>query len=250
MYVKVMSQNVMCWGVEGESALEMRRPLMKRAVVESGADIIGFQEVTPKWKAYFDEDLAEFDNYLVYRSEKSPEGTPIYWNPKRVEMLEKGHFWLSETPEKSSIGWDAQCVRITCWALFREKECGHEFAFVNTHLDHRGMTAQVKGIEQICAFIKNKFGKSMPLVLTGDFNAKPDSDVITVTNTLLCDARSAAPKTTDSHTFHGYGKCDPGIIDYIFLSRNVECLSFDTVDIREDKVMHSDHFGIISEINI
>ena len=87
---------------------------------------------------------------------KNSEGTPIYWNPSRVEMLECGHFWLSETPDVSSLGWDARCVRITCWALFKELESGRELAFVNTHLDHVGMTAQVKGIEQICAFIRQK----------------------------------------------------------------------------------------------
>lgn len=162
MSLKILSQNVMCWGVEGKNSFEMRRPLMQRAVRECGADIIGFQEVTPVWKEYFDKDLSDFEHYLVYRSEKNLEGTPIYWNPARVEMLNCGHFWLSETPTVSSLGWDARCVRITCWALFRELESGRQFAFVNTHLDHVGMTAQVKGIEQICAFIRQRFGDGMP----------------------------------------------------------------------------------------
>lgn len=62
------------------------RPLMQRAVRESGADIIGFQEVTPVWKEYFDKDLFDFEHYLVYRSEKNLEGTPIYWNPARLRV--------------------------------------------------------------------------------------------------------------------------------------------------------------------
>ena len=250
MSLRIMSQNVMCWGVEGESALEMRRPLMKRAVIESGADVIGFQEVTPAWKEYFDKDLSDFENYLVYRSEKSLEGTPIYWNPKRVKLLDKGHFWLSETPEVSSLGWDAACVRITCWALFREKESGKSFAFVNTHLDHKGMTAQKKGIEQICAFVRERFGAGMPLVLTGDFNAPPDSEVIKTANSLLCDSRFSARRTTDKPTFHGFGKCDPVTIDYIYLSKNIACEKFEIVNIHQKQTFHSDHFGLISVVNI
>lgn len=250
MPIKVMSQNVMCWGVEGESTFEMRRPLMARAVHENKPDIIGFQEVVPVWKTYFDEDLADYESYLVYRSEKNLEGTPIYWNPRRLELLECGHFWLSETPQAESLGWDAVCVRITCWALFRDRDGGHEFAFVNTHLDHRGMTAQVKGIEQICAFIKDKFGGGMPLVLTGDFNAEPDSGVIRTADSLLCDARRAAVKSSERGTFHAYGKKEPIIIDYIYLSRDIGCKSFDTVDIRENGVIQSDHRGIISEIEL
>ena len=68
---------------------------------------------------------------------------------------------------------------------------------------------QVKGIEQICAFIRQRFGDGMPLILTGDFNAQPDSRVIAVTNTLLQDARSAAKTTTDGITFHGFGEHTP-----------------------------------------
>ena len=250
MSLKILSQNVMCWGVEGKSSFEMRRPLMERAVRGSGADIIGFQEVTPVWKDYFDNDLSDFEQYLVYRSEKNPEGTPIYWNPSRVEMLECGHFWLSETPDVSSLGWDARCVRITCWSLFKELESGRELAFVNTHLDHVGMTAQVKGIEQICAFIRQKFGKEMPLILTGDFNAQPDSKVIAVTNTLLKDARTAAERTTDAMTFHGFGSCSPIIIDYIYLSENIVCDSFEIVDVHDDKTVQSDHYGVLAQLNI
>lgn len=250
MSLKILSQNVMCWGVEGKSSFEMRRPLMQRAVRESGADIIGFQEVTPVWKEYFDKDLSDFEHYLVYRSEKNPEGTPIYWNPARVEMLNCGHFWLSETPTVSSLGWDARCVRITCWALFRELESGSQFAFVNTHLDHVGMTAQVKGIEQICAFIRQRFGDDMPLILTGDFNAQPDSRVIAVTDTLLQDARSAAKTTTDGITFHGFGEHAPIIIDYIYLSRNIGCDRFEIVDIHDDKTVQSDHYGVLAHLNI
>lgn len=250
MSLKILSQNVMCWGVEGKNSFEMRRPLMQRAVRESGADIIGFQEVTPVWKEYFDKDLFDFEHYLVYRSEKNLEGTPIYWNPARVEMLNCGHFWLSETPTVSSLGWDARCVRITCWALFRELESGRQFAFVNTHLDHVGMTAQVKGIEQICAFIRQRFGDGMPLILTGDFNAQPDSRVIAVTNTLLQDARSAAKTTTDGITFHGFGEHTPIIIDYIYLSRNIGCDRFEIVDVHDDKTVQSDHYGVLAHLNI
>ena len=207
MSLKILSQNVMCWGVEGKNSFEMRRPLMQRAVRECGADIIGFQEVTPVWKEYFDKDLSDFEHYLVYRSEKNLEGTPIYWNPARVEMLNCGHFWLSET-------------------------------------------AQVKGIEQICAFIRQRFGDGMPLILTGDFNAQPDSRVIAVTNTLLQDARSAAKTTTDGITFHGFGEHTPIIIDYIYLSRNIGCDRFEIVDVHDDKTVQSDHYGVLAHLNI
>ncbi len=249
MPLKIMSQNVMCWGVEGKSSLELRRPLMKRAVKQNAPDLIGFQEVTPKWKDFFDTDLAEYKNYLVYRSQTSPEGTPIYWNDLRVQMLESGHFWLSETPDKPIKGWDAECVRITCWARFRDRTDNGEFVFINTHLDHKGEKARTEGIKQIAVFAKHNFD-GMPIILTGDFNDTPDSMTLCTARQFFTDASDCAPGINNISTFHGMGECAPMTIDYILLSPNIKCLDFSLVDIHENNVMHSDHYGITAKIEL
>lgn len=245
--LKVMSQNVMCWGSDGQS-IQNRRPLMKKAISESGADVIGFQEVIPEWKSAFDADIPEYESYLVYRSEKNAEGTPIYWNPEKVDMIESGHFWLSETPDVSSVGWDAVCVRITCWARFVERATGKPFVFVNTHLDHKGAMARINGIRQICSFIKEKFG-DIPLILTGDFNATPDSETLDAARMLLSDARTAAKSSSGEITFHNFGK-DSETIDYIFLSKNIRCESFDIVKVEKNGVTQSDHNGITATVSL
>lgn len=247
MSIKVMSQNVMCWEKEGVGLFADRRPLMKKAVTEHGADIIGFQEVTPRWKEYFDDDLKGYEYILKYREERRLEGVPIYWNPKKVTAIDSGYFWLSETPDVESKGWDAKCVRITSWVLFESNETKSRFAFVNTHLDHVGENARINGIQQVCDFITEKFGKEMPLILTGDFNASPESETLNKANSLLVDARAIANITTDEHTYHGFSGLK-SIIDYIFLSKNISCKRFETVKESYNDVIQSDHFGIMAEI--
>ena len=250
MSIKVMSQNVMCWEQETVGTFAKRRPLLKKAVREHGADIIGLQEVTPTWKQYFDEDLADYEHILVYRSPESQEATPIYWNPKKVTAKDSGHFWLSETPDIPSLGWDARHIRITCWVLFEEIATGKCFAFVNTHLDHRGETARQKGIAQICSFIREKFGADMPLILTGDFNATPDSAPITTADSLLPDARKAAAITTDDITYHGFKKQGGCIIDYIYLSQNITCRHFEIVKETDGPSIQSDHYGLLAGVSV
>ena len=249
MSVKVISQNVMCWEEPEIGTYEKRYPLLKNVLTGYGADVIGLQEVKPNCKEFLDAALPDFEHILVYRDEKSMEATPIYWNPARLTALESGHFWLSETPEVSSRGWDGKCVRIACWVLFEEKESERRFAFVNTHLDHRGETARQEGIRLVCSFIKEKFG-DMPLVLTGDFNARPESPTIASADSLLIDARRAAKESDEGITFHGFGKNEGCIIDYIYLSRDVACERFEIIRETDGESVQSDHYGIMATIEL
>lgn len=249
MSVKVMSQNAMCWEEAEVGTYARRDPLMKKALTEHGADVIGLQEVTPRWEEFLKTALPDFEHLLVYRSESSLEATPIYWNPKTLTALESGHFWLSETPEVPSLGWDARYPRIACWVLFEEKESGGRFAFVNTHLDHRGEQARQNGIRLVCDFIKEKFG-DMPLILTGDFNARPDSPTIATADSLLKDARGAAKESDEGITFHGFHKKADCIIDYIYLSRDINCARFERIIETDGPAVQSDHYGIMATIEL
>ena len=248
--IKVMSQNVMCWEHEEIGDFAHRRPLMKKALTEHGADIIGVQEFTPTWEEFLKEDLAGFEYINKYRKVDNLEGTPIFWNPEKVTALESGWFWLSETPEVESLGWDARCYRITCWVLFEEKQTGKRFAFVNTHLDHRGETARQEGIKLVCKFIGEKFGADLPLVLTGDFNATPDSQTIVTANSLLCDSRTVAEVTDDGHTFHGFEKKSNIIIDYVYLSKSIKCKKYERVIEKNGNSVQSDHYGVMATIEL
>ena len=248
MAIKVMSQNVLCG--EKKSPFSARLPLMRKALRDHGAAVIGLQEVTPAWKEMLDQLLPEFESALMYRCEESPEAVSVYWDPRVVTAVESGHFWLSETPEVSSLGWDGRYPRVTSWACFEEKATGKRFAFVNTHLDHRGEMARREGIKLICRFVKQRFGADMPLVLMGDFNARPDSPTIATANDLLKDSRHVAKCSTDAPTLHDFGQSEPRIIDYIYLTDNMNCTSFDIVRESDGQTCQSDHNGLIAQIEL
>lgn len=252
MPIKIISQNVMCWERDVVGTYEIRRPLLNTVFHNYGADIIGMQEVTEDWEKYFDQDLKDFGKLLVYRSINNKEAVPIYWKKDRLDVIDSGHFWLSETPEKESVGWDAACIRITCWILFKDKETKKEFVFVNTHLDHVGKNARINGLQLIFDFIKEKFGENIPIVLTGDFNARPDSETVQKADSFLNNSRTIAKDTTNELTYHAYNREGeiPGIIDYIYLSQNIECEKFEVIKEFDGNKPQSDHYGILAEINI
>lgn len=244
--MKIVSQNVMCWEHADGALFVDRRPLIREAV--AGADIIGFQEVTPYWHACFEEDLPGYEKIFVYRGRESREASPVYWNAARLEKREAGHFWLSETPEEESFGWGAQCLRDCCWVLLYDRQLQRELVAVNTHLDHISEQARIKGIELICRFIRETFGSEMPLILMGDFNAEPGTPTVQTADALLTDVRKAANISEFSSTFHGFNKEEACCIDYIYISSHLRCTSFELLKKTNGNTIQSDHYGLCAEL--
>lgn len=145
-----------------------------------GPDLIGAQEVL---KHQLDDLLERLPGYRyvgVGRADGKEAGeyAPILYRTDRVELVESGHFWLSETPTvPGSKGWDAACERVATWAIFKDKENGKLFYMLNTHLDHKGALARENSVEMIRREAQKYFGK-YPVVVTGDFNLPPTSEVM------------------------------------------------------------------------
>ena len=174
----------------------------------------------------------------------------IFWNTKTVSMLKWGTFWLSETPEEPSKGWDADCIRTATWALMKDKKTGEKFYFVNTHLDHRGAEAQKKGLELIVDRIDSINPQGYPMVLTGDFNIKPDNAALTGLEQRMQSARKIADWTDSINTFNGWSiKKTDMIIDYIYVSGFSSCPEYKTVTEKYAGMPFvSDHYPIYARL--
>ena len=108
------------------------------------------------------------------------KGTPhefnaIFFDPTRLELLDSGGFWLSETPDRYSSAWRARVVRSATWAKFESPSAGLSFLHLNTHLDHMSSLARAKGSELILRKITRLREHGFPTVVTGDFNCLPGS---------------------------------------------------------------------------
>ena len=93
--------------------------------IMSKEDVIGVQELTPV--QYEDLRKVFSRNTLTYSTGKDPasgEGTScfnaIFYNADRVKVLDHGTFWLSDTPDRPSRGWDGAYVRSCNWAEFED----------------------------------------------------------------------------------------------------------------------------------
>ena len=220
--LSVMSFNIRCACDKGTEAWEARIINLVPLVKNAAPDLMGVQEA--RHNQYLDlvERLPEYASVGVGRDDgiNAGERAAIFYRKERFTLRQTGDFWLSETPEKPSLGWDAVCIRICTYAKFLDNRTRKEFTHYNTHLDHIGKTAKLEGAKLIRAHMLEA---GAPSFVTGDFNINEKSEPYTImTQDGLSDAKYAAKSSMSYGTFHGYkpsaelsGKSP---IDYLFFT--------------------------------
>ena len=249
--LKVMSYNIRYGSADdGTNSWKYRWPATVEMLNEVKPDVFGVQEALDFQVEFVSEMVRDYKGYGVGREDGKHDGEhmAIFWNKKTVKMMKSGTFWLSETPEKPSMGWDAACYRTATWALMKDKKTGKKFYFVNTHLDHKGTEAQKNGLKLIVDRIASINPEGYPMVLTGDFNITPDNPGLVDLDKIMTSTRKIAKKTDSKGTFNGWRKDRPGpVIDYIYVSGFSEVSEYETITKEfAKKPFISDHYPIMS----
>jgi endonuclease/exonuclease/phosphatase family metal-dependent hydrolase len=249
--LKVMSYNIRYGSAEdGTNSWKYRWPATIEMLNDVQPDVFGVQEALDFQLTHVSEMARNYKNVGVGREDGKHDGEhmAIFWNKKTVKMLKWGTFWLSETPEKPSMGWDAACFRTATWALMKDKKTGKKFYFVNTHLDHVGKEARKLGLKLIVDRIDDINPEKYPMVLTGDFNVRPDNPCLVDLDKIMTSTRKIAKKTDSKGTFNGWRKDrEGGVIDYIYVSGFGEVVEYETITKKyADRSFISDHYPIMS----
>jgi endonuclease/exonuclease/phosphatase family metal-dependent hydrolase len=179
---------------DGDNNWEFRKQASINMVNEEQPTVFGLQEAVKAQVDFLQENLPNYAYYGVGRDDGKEKGEfmAIFYDKQEVELLDKGTFWLSATPDTPSKGWDGQCFRTCTWAIFKCKDTGKKFAYFNTHLDHRGKEAQREGLKTIATKIKEKVATEMPVFLSGDFNIRADSPHFEAVKPFMADSRDLA----------------------------------------------------------
>lgn len=248
--LQVMSYNMRQGNApDGDNHWEKRCPATIAMLEDVKPDIFGVQEAHGFQVDYITDNLPYYQNVGVGREdgEDNGERMSIFYNTDKVELLDWGTYWLSETPDVPSKGWDAACVRTATWTKLKMKKGGREFFYVNTHLDHIGGEARRNGLALIVGNIARMNPDGLPMVLTGDFNVTPDDPCLEDLDNMMKSARVEAPHTDNSDTYNAFGKSgeQARVIDYIYYSAFDSCDNFRVVDDSYAGIPYiSDHYPI------
>ena len=250
MLLKVISFNVRnCNDPISGSVLE-RAPRIKKVTAPYDADVIGLQEYTHNWEASIKELFSDYEIYNQYRCE-GPffEGTPILWKKDKFDLINKGCFWLSDTPNVMSKGYDSLGYhRICLYVTLKDKASGTVFTFLNTHFGF-GDDGQVKSAKLIKKYASEI--TSAPFFITGDFNMQPTSLGYLEFVKDMGDANALTVNDRRA-TYHGYHTetAKQEHIDYCFINNQVKAVNFKIIDELDDGKYPSDHYGLYIEIDL
>lgn len=253
--MNVMSYNIrLDVASDGENRWDNRKEMLSAQVARLSPDFMGIQEALPQQMDYLNKNLKDYNYIGVARDNGKREGefSAIFYNKAKYKVVEQATFWLSQTPDKPSFGWDAACRRVCTYGLFENIRTKKRVWIFNTHFDHVGDVARVNSAKMILAKIKEVNTANLPFALTGDFNLEDSSESIKLLSKNLSDSRTIAEKVSGPvATFNGFKIDEPAKvrIDYIFVPKA-------TVTVREYEVLEekkfdrysSDHFPVYVEI--
>ena len=202
-------------------------------------EIFGTQEVLYVQLQDIQKALDGYDYIGIGRDDGQHGGEheAIFYKTDKLQLLDHGDFWLSETPDKPGLGWDAVCIRICTWGKFavkaqkeqrhglfnrRKKEPQQVFYFFNLHMDHVGIVARREAAKLVVAKVR-EIAQGAPVFVTGDFNVDQDDEIYTIftKSGLLKDSyETARIRFAENGTFNAFktNYFTTSRIDHVFVS--------------------------------
>ena len=238
---------------DGENWWDLRKAEVVELLKYYQPDFLGLQEAMPNQRDYVADQLATYAHIGHGRDglNTNSEGVPLFYKKDKFDLLESDLFWLSETPDNPSKGWDAALNRIVVYGAFKDKMNGETLHIFNCHFDHQGRVAREKSAEQLIKYIKTRKLLSEKIILMGDLNCLPTEQPISILTQYLQDSYSEnlAEAYGPIGTFNAFDteKILTQRIDYIFV-RNVEVKSYRSIDDRRKNNLYpSDHLPVLIE---
>ena len=246
--LKIISFNIRynSWNnIDDANGWPFRKEAVVNMILQEHPDAIGLQEALVDQLLYLDSSLPTYRRVGVGRDDGNEGGEfmAIYYDTTRLENLGYNTYWLSETPEVPSLGWDAACRRTVTTLKLRDRHSGKEFVYLNTHLDHVGMVARAESAKLIASTIKD-FPTDLPVILGGDMNSTIDD---TIFNTFYANGLQSAKELSGSEsndiTYNAFGKGEGSAIDHFFV-RNAKVSTYNTLTADYGAPYISDHYPI------
>ena len=242
---------------DGQNNWRFRRERVAGVIKAQEVDVLGTQELLSNQFNDLSGLLTGYQGVGVGRLDvvDSGEYFAVFFRKDRFTLLDSGTFWLSETPEVvGSLGWDGACERIATWVVLRDRD-GRDFFFIDTHLDHVGQVARDEGVSLLMKRIETLSG-GRPVILTGDFNSEPGSSVVAHVQKdgVLRDAKAiAAQRSGTDWSFSDFGQipeAERPLLDYIFVSGDIEAVRYEVLPDTFDGGYVSDHAPVMAVVKI
>ncbi len=214
-------------------------------------DVLGTQEGL---KNQLEDIITALPAYAYYGAGRDDgkdagEHSSIFVKKDRFTVLKYGNFWLSQTPDSASMGWDAKCCKRICsWVYLKDIRTKKKFYVFNAHYDHEGKVARAESSNLVLQRIK-KIAGDEPAIFCGDLNGSRTTECYQII------AKSAILKDTytqvmhpyvNNGSFNGFGKTlDQDVIDHVFVTKQFSATRWGVLTDTYQGKYPSDHFPVL-----
>ena len=258
--LKVMSFNIR-YGTarDGDNAWDLRRSALIEAIDAFRPDVLGVQEALHFQLEELVEAMPRYQRIGVGRTDgvEAGEYAAILVDRSRLEVLDQGTFWFSDTPEvPGSTSWGNDITRICTWSRLRDRTSGRSFYVYNVHWDHRSQPSRERSAELLIQTIARRASGADPVLVTGDFNAGEANpafrQLLEAPEVALFDTiRSLYPVAQEVGTFNGFeGTTSGEKIDAVLASEDWEIVAADIDRTPRQGRYPSDHFPVTAMLRL
>jgi endonuclease/exonuclease/phosphatase family metal-dependent hydrolase len=251
-----MTFNIRFENEEDESnAWVHRRDLVAELIRKYQPSILGTQEGMIHQLHYLQEQLPEYVIHAPNRvSDTTAQYPTLYFRKQELDVLEGDEFWLSKTPRAHrSKNWDSAFPRMMSYARVRPKGLQNPVWIAVTHLDHVGETARYEQARIIARWLNDI---RAPVILMGDFNDRPESNVhrlLTSVDTGLRDTWQVLGyeeglSSFTHHDFHGVPRKTR--MDWILVTSGLRVTGAQIVRDHRGNSYPSDHFPYMADLEV
>ncbi|MEO7530074.1 MAG: endonuclease/exonuclease/phosphatase family protein [Sediminibacterium sp.] len=233
-----------------------RVPVINALVQFHDFDIFGTQEGLKNQLEDLKTGLPGYTYYGIGRDDGKDKGehSSIFYKTDKFRVLNKGDFWLSETPDKPGPGWDAKLNRICSWIQFEENKTKRKFYFFSVHYDHQGVKARQESSKLILTKIKEIAGNER-VIFVGDLNGGRSSEwyqTLAAADWLKDTYTQASITYSNSGSFNAFGKQDNSneVIDHIFTTSGFTIEKWGVLTDTYHGKYPSDHFPILVKLTL
>lgn len=239
---------------DGENSWDNRKDDVVNLFAHYNPTIFGIQEGLFDQVTYLKEKLPQYNYIGVGREDGATKGefAAIFYDTTEYELIRQHTFWLSDTPDTVSVGWDAALERICTYGLFRQVNSGKYIMVFNTHFDHIGALARTKSAQMLVRAATELTRDQIPVIIMGDFNCGPESEAFQIIKSKYPEASgiSQTPLYGPQGTFNNFEPTNDvkERIDFVFAAK-LKVLSVTHIDDRRsNNRVISDHYPVMVEV--
>ena len=170
---------------------ERRKGPLDEAFKHLGADIVALQESESFAGGNYNQTnhvmewlLANNPGYAaaaVGDAREFPSTQPILYRTDRLESLDQGWFFFSETPDVIySPTFNGSWSAFASWASLEDRETGGRFRLVNIHTDYSSRGNRRRSFELVAERIGPWVEAGENVLVVGDMNVRLGSDAIAI----------------------------------------------------------------------